>query len=323
MNDSQTQNFARFSQEKLRPVIDSVTAGKRSSLLFSLLAAAGLFAIFLAAMYFFLSPYRKIMGESGIPHWPLLLLIPTAIAVVGFSIVYILCLRRVVGDFRTAVIARLAEFIDPGLVHEANRPIADTDLSDSLLFAAGEKVRSGPDYFRGRIGGAAVGIGDIVVERAAGQEREVWAGLFLSARFPQSFRSAALVFPSEPALKAEEAGAALAAPGEDGFQARIANEDLQIVEKIGSPPIEELVFSPAVRDELRRMRDRNGSQLRLSCRGDKLTLTLLAKEKAAGGESLFTNFDINAIHRFCSDAKVGLAVVREAEGNTALWIKNA
>lgn len=231
MNDPLAREFSRFSQDKLRPAVDVVAERKRSGFLYALGVAVIVFLVFAGASYFMISPYRQLMGEHGIVYWPLLLLVPASLAVIGFSLAYILSLRNTVKEFRKTLVGRMAEFIDPGLVHESGRPFTESEFASSLLFPAQGKAISCKDHFRGRAGAAAVDIGDIVVKREENGKAPALIGLFFTTRYADNFRTFVMILPANAPASLSGFEESLKGGGDAGSLVRLENpaDDRQVV----------------------------------------------------------------------------------------------
>lgn len=319
MSDPLSRDFSRFSQDKLRPAVDVVTARKRSGLFLSAIVAVVLFAIFAAAFYFMISPYRQLMGENDITYWPLLLLAPAAIAMIGFCLAYILTLRNAVKEFRETLVARMAEFIDPGLVHETKRPFSQGELESSLLFPMLGKPFAGQDRFRGRADAAGVDIGDLQVQPEGDGGTAPLAGLFFIARFPREFRSFAMLLPNGVAVSLSGVEAALG--GVPGGLVRVddAAGGRQAVAPSASPESAGALLSPAVLGKLQGLRARNGAELYLSCRGNALYAAILARSGDKLTQGVFEGFDFAGLKEFCRDAAVCMDMARDMGKRDDLW----
>ncbi|MCD7896080.1 MAG: DUF3137 domain-containing protein [Planctomycetaceae bacterium] len=318
-----TPDFAHFVHEKLRPAAETVTAKKRSTLFLSLIVAGAVFLVCGAVMYFMMAPYRQMPGEYNITHWPLMVIAPLAMAMIGFCVVYIIGLRRIVGEFRTTLVSRMAEYIDPVLVFEGNRKLPAAALADSLLFPKGLTAKPGNDYFRGRIEDTPIELGTVQAttgEKSAATTRN---GVVLLASLPKRFKEPLVIVPmgekvSRSALEEdlERDGIAVA----DGL---IRLEDAatasQILLPSGDKETGARILSP---DTLRRLlaaEKEKDVDFYLSCKGDRLAVALLSPEKRLDFPNLFEGFNFADCQEFCHDAKLMIAVCREIVTRTDLF----
>lgn len=278
--------FNRFFLERLRPEVETVEARKKSAVRRSLVAGAIVFLLFAGLAYHFTRPYYDTLGVHDFTVWPLLLLLPAAMGVIGFSITYIMSLRSAVGEFRTALIKRLAEFVDPGVVYEGGRAMEAGEFAASRFFGEAGKVESGKDHFRGRDGAARYEFAEIRWEPSAGaggvgkgKRGKTLTGIFYSARFDRRFRGDLLILPdADP----ESPGSVLAG-------ALLAG------------------------------RNRPGIRLFLSERGDKLAVALLGEEAGPNSPALLDGFDFGNCREFCRDARLCLEIARALERDAAVW----
>lgn len=313
MNDDLAEKFARFAQDRLRPAVGVVEARKRRGLRLALAVALAVFVGVALVVYLMFAPYLKLMNEHEITYWPMLLVVPASLAMLAFCIVYILGLRGAVVEFRTTLVRRIGEFIDPALAHEANVPFAPDVLSKSLLFVDGDAPGAGGDRFRGRIAGADVSLAELRSNAGKGG-----AGVFCAAVFPRDFGGALVLLPASAAGvpgvvdKVGEAG---------GGGKALLLDDAGPGCRAVVPALREQwareVLSDSLRDDMREI-ERLGFDVRVSCRGDTLFIALLAP---AGKErkGALDEFDMEGVMGFCRGAGVCLDMVRAAERNAALW----
>ena len=322
MTDSFDQDFIRFSRDRLLPLVDVVNARRRTGLVVSVATALALFGLFAFAVYLFLAPYQKLLGEYDITYWPLLVLAPASLAMIGFCLVYILYLRRVVGEFRESLVKRMAEFIDAGLVHESDRGIADKELRDSLFFAPSWRLTSGRDHFRGRAGVASVDFAELRAVSPGEGGGGPLAGMIFIARFPRNFRSFALVLPaSAPASVSGVEDALRERAVAAGTLVRLDDPeaDRQLLAPSGEQAFAESLLSPDARRRLSRLRGDRGVGLYLSCIGGTLYAALLSEHKGAEQAGVFEGFDIERCREFCRDAGFCMDLAREIGGRSDLW----
>ncbi|MCC8167488.1 MAG: DUF3137 domain-containing protein [Planctomycetes bacterium] len=317
-----TPDFAHFVHEKLRPAAETVTAKKRSTMFFSLAMAGAVFLVCGAIMYFMMAPYRQMLGEYNITHWPLMIIAPLAMAMIGFCVVYIVGLRRIVGEFRTTLVSRMAEYIDPILVYEANRKVAASAVQDSLVFPKTVTAKPGNDYFRGRIEDSPIELGTI---QAAPTEKggTTRNGVILLASLPKRFKEPLVIVPmgekvSRSALEEdlEKDGIAVA----DGL---VRLEDAATSSQILLPSADKetgaRILSPETLRRLLLAEKEKDVDFYLSCKGDRLAVALLSPEKRLDFPNLFEGFNFADCQEFCHDAKLVIAVCREIVTRTDLF----
>lgn len=316
--------FAQFAKEKLRPAVEKVQKSRRSGLFYAFLAALGLFAVFVILVYFSLAPFREMLDNSQIAYWPLLILAPLAFAMVGFSLVYILMLRSAVKAFRTELIDRIAEFIDPGLVHEQNRPIPVEDMEASMLFRHLAKPESGPDRFRGRAGTAAVEFTDLQVRTAADKKVPVLSGLYLSARYPRRFAMPILSLPTSLEISRSEAEAEMRGHGYPLAEGMIRFEDPSDERQVLMPSGQEQNlgrFIPrGVIDAMDRLRQQQGVEVLLSAFDERLHVAMLSANERMDLPGVFEGFDFGNCRLFCHNARLAMEIARDVAAQPELFV---
>ncbi len=314
MDEQFSRNFTAFLKERLRPAVQEVNQKKRSILLTALVVGLGLFVVFAVGIYFFMAPYRKMMQDYSITYWPMLLLAPLAVGMVGFSLTYIIGLKSLVTGFREVFVNRLAEHIDPGLVHENNHPVPDDTIRDSLLFT-NFQTRSGSDCFRGRIGPAVVEMVPIQVnvKRTDGNGDAVRHGVFLNAKMARPFPAPVMVAP--PGVEVSRSGVEerLVALGVQvpGGLVREEVGDSQVLSPAEGRWYWEGRLKP---DTLRRLEDvkkGKGGEFYLSCSGDRLAAALLSDPKRLDFPRLFDALDFMRCQEFSADAGLLATVARD------------
>ncbi len=314
MDEHFSREFAQFLKDKLQPAVVEVNAKKRSTFLRALGAGLGFFVMVAGAVYFLMAPYRKLMQEYSLTYWPVMLLVPLAVAMVVFSITYILGLRTLVNVFRDALVNRLAEFIDPGMVHENQRPLAETTLRDSL-FLRNLKPHSGSDCFRGRIGAAAVEIVPLqaTVKQGGDTEEALHHGVFLNARMERPFPAPVIVTPlgvevSRSGLEDSLRGQGVAA---EGGLVREEAGGRQVLSPAEGRWYWEGRLKPETLRRLEEARKKKGAEFYLSCRETTLSAALLSDRKRLDYPRIFDEMDFMRCQEFCADAELLAAVARD------------
>lgn len=281
MSRSENRDFNLFFTEKLRPSLDRIKGRSRAVLVKSAVIALGVFLLMFFVTYMFFSPHKELLGDYSITYWPLMIMLPATLAVICFSIMYILLLRDMVDELRGELIGRLAEFIDPGFVHVAKSPLSAEELrAGGFLETLGEPV-SGGDLFRGRVGDAAVELAELEIKGA-----EALHGMYMTARFPRNFKTPAALF---------------FGGGEGGGTWE--------------------QFPPDVAAEIERYRrHRLDALILLSCEGDRFRLAVLEKRPPAEKTmKILEGFDFGNSRQFCLDAAWGLDIVEKIQGDESLW----
>lgn len=319
-----TRVFAQFFQNRLRPVVEDIGKRKKAALKKSLLAAIATFAVFGAGAYLFFAPYAQMLGDHKITYWPILVLLPTTMAVIAFSICYILMLRGVVRDFRESLVRCMAEHIDPELVHDPNRRLPGQDIERSLLFEAFGSPAPGNELFHGRAGETQVELADLRVECADDQEgRAVWRGLFFKAVFERRFRTFMLSLPEDVAVSLGNLGGKLRDAGELGGElVRLdSNDGLRhtVVESAWQGLVGRSVESAAWKEVTGGLRER-GVRTLVSFRGKVLSIAMVSrKEGAESSAKIFDDFDFGGCREFCRDARLCLNLALQAAANRELF----
>ena len=327
MSDSVTRSFAIFSQEKLKPAVDTVTARRRSGLYIALGVGVLLFLLLAAAVYLFFAPYRNLMGEHGISYWPLLFLAPASLGMIGFSLVYILSLRHAVKEFRETLVGKMAEFIDPAVVHESGKTLPKEELEGSLLATIGGRPLSGTDQFRGRIPGAAVHFSDLRMKREKSGpdgKDEMLTGLYFYAVMKRKFAMPIMVFPSSVEVSRSGLEAKLRADGDNVGAGLLRLDDpafgRQILVPSGGEDFVLKLLSAPEFARLEAMRRRDDASLYLSCRGDCLRVALLSSSERLDLPGLFDGFDFGHCREFCRDARMCMNLAISVAERNDLWL---
>lgn len=315
--------FTLFFAEKMRPVVERVAPRRRNALKWGLVVAGAVFLVFFLVVYAFFAPYNQMLGENKITYWPLLVLLPSTMAVISFSLVYIVALRALVKDFREALVGRMAEYIDPGLVFEEGQPFAADELDASLLFTGWAEASSGADRFGGRCGNARVGIAEAKaapVDRADGRDRH---GIVCNAKFEKRFRPLVVVLPRAVPASLSAMGEKLRADGDlpEGELVRLEDPGLQVQILTPSSNTDgvRLELSPDLQERLSDIRLRRGVEFSISLRGDSLWMAMLSDRDADRKQDIFDGFDFARCRDFCLDASLFMRLARELEANDALW----
>lgn len=313
MEDACTRDFSAFTRDRIKPVVDGVMARKRRSLFTSLAAAAGTFLLCAVGVYIFLIPYRQLMQDHNVTYWPLLIFAPLSLAMVIFCLVYILSLRGAVSQFRTALIDRMAEFIHPGLVHDAGRELSREERALAPLSLVDGEPVAGSDQFRGQIDGVAVRLHDLRCLGGSGGEggkKNARSGLYFHASFARPFAAPVVMLPENAGTTPpvgeltcfDDAahGRRLFAPAGDGDFAR-------------------RLLSGEILDCLESLRRQRGTELFLACDGNVLRMALLTRTGRRELPGGFDGFDFGHCREFCLDAALCLAVSRDLAGRADVW----
>lgn len=324
MADAFSQDFAQFTRDKVRPAIDAIAKRKRSGLLVALGVGLTVFIVFACVVYFIMLPYQKMMGDHQISYWPLMILAPASLALIAFTLVYILSLRNTVKEFRESLIKGMTEFIDPGLVHEAGRGLEPRQLEESGFFAGPEKPVVGGDRFRGRSGEAAVEFCDVHVPLGGdGKPAASLTGIFLKAVYPKEFREPLFVFPegveaSRSGIEEKLAANGVAVPGglvrvDDKATSR------QILKPAEAPGWGDGFLSRDIGGRLNELKASRGGELYLGCWGKNLYLAFLSRSERVELPGTFEGFDFGNCREFCREASTGMALVRELGNRSDVW----
>lgn len=327
MSNAFSQAFADFTREKLRPAIDLIPVRKRSGLLIALLSGVVMFLVFAVIVYFLMQPYKKMLEEHGnISIWPLILLTPLALAMIAFTLVYILNLRSMVKEFRATLIARMTEFIDPGLAHDARSPIPAGELEASLLFENVGAAVAGTDRFRGRSGAAVVELRDMHVPtpKSGGEKsNSLLTGVFMKATYEKSFREPLFVFPMTTEISRGGLEQELAKKGVAIKEGLVRVEDTSSGRQVVKPSEAEewgRGFLPrGIGEELEALRRESGAELYLSCWDHTLYAALLSRNERIELPGAFDNFDFGNCREFCRKATLAMALARELGSHPDLW----
>lgn len=315
MNDAFKQEFLTFTKTKLHPAVAGIAGKKRAGLRLGLIAAVVCFLVAAIASYAFLAPYRDVMKQSNIMVWPLIFLAPTALAILVFSLVFVLNLRKTVTEFRNTMMDCLARFIDAGIECDSDSPLTQDQIAASRLFGEGQNVTIGPERFRGRIGDAHIEFVEIGVTDAQGKEKAdtVKTGLYMTAHYERPFPYPFFIYPAGENVSIGELQKALASDGYEtpGGLVRVDLRGRQFllpavvengVDWIGSRELS------ARLDEAKIM---NGGELYLSAHDKGMCLTMLAPGKGKKKVGIFEGFDVDRCREFCRDARLAIRVAKK------------
>ncbi len=314
MDEQLSRAFAIFLRDKLQPAVQEVNGRKRSVLHTSLVVGAGLFALLAVGVYYIMAPYRKLMQDHSLSYWPMFLLVPLAVAMIGFSLTYIIGLKSLVSDFRGVLVRRLAEYVDPGLVYEEHRPLSDDVIRDGLIFA-NFQAQSGSDCFRGRIGSGTAELVPIQVQvKQAGKEGGTLRhGVFLNAKMARSFPAPALVAPAgvEVSLRGVEERLSALGVRVPGGLVREEVGGRQVLSPAEGRWYWEGRLAPETLRRLAGTEKAKGGEFYLSCAGDRLAAALLSDPKRLDFPRVFEEMDFGRCQEFSADALLLVAVARD------------
>lgn len=287
--DAFEREFNLFFLDRVRPIVDSVTVRKNRILRRSILAGLIVFVIFGCGVYYYAKPYLETAETHGLTFWPLFILLPASMGVIGFSMVYLLGLRTVVADFRESLLKCLAEFIDPTAIYETGRSISGAELTAERLLDGLARPVCGRDRFRGGKGSVRYEISDLRAElagdsgpNAGGKKKKtVLIGVFYRAWFARCFRDGVLIVP--------------------GFG------------EAGALPHPELAA------KLAEAKRRLGAELYLSREGERLSIALLGENTHPDGQASLDGFDFGNMREFCRGARLCLDISRAMERDPTLW----
>lgn len=316
------ERFVRFFAEKLQPAVARVAERRREAVKRAVVTALAVFVVFLVAVYAFFSPYQEVLDEYSITYWPLLILLPLTLAVISFSIVYILSLRTMVTEFRKALLERMANYIDAGVTFETERPFGKGEIAASLLFDEKAKLVSGQDRFHCRVGGASVELSEI---RVTGQKREQ-SGIFAVAHFNKRLDNAVAVFPPSAAIDAKALTDRLRASGfpMDPERMFVVSEDAATGGRFFT-----LNGGPAARPKLSRdleemltfNRERLGVECLFFLRGEVMYAAFVAGHGKPEHVWACDGFDLGRCREFCLEAALCIHLAREIDADAELWGK--
>lgn len=308
MSESTPCGFALFSKEKIQPAINAVLASKRLSLYLALGIGLILFFGFAAVVSHLLAPYRSMTKQYNISYWPVMLLAPSVIGIGVFFLVYILGLQHSVNEFHASVLAKLADFIAFGTIHETGKTLPSGELEGILLASLGGKPFSGTDQFHCRLPGAAAHFSTLRIKRDAtgAGKTETLTGLYFYAVMEQNFAAPIMVFPSSPEIDASGFETRFRAVGDTAGTCLLRLDDpsrgRQFLVPLGwGDCVSNLLSSPAfvqLEDACRR----GGAGLYLSCQDNCLRVALLSPSTRVDSSRVLNGFDFG----HCRDVRLCL-----------------
>lgn len=314
MTQVHVDEFTRFAREKLRPVVQKVQTGRRRGLIYAIAAGVIVFVIFVIVVALFLAPFRDILDNNSITYWPLLFLAPLAFAMVGFSIAYILLLRNTVAAFRTDIIDHIAEFVDPGIVHEQGQSIPDDDMDKSLLFRSLAKPKSGSDRFRGRAGSASVEFTDLQISLGDNKKVPLLSGIYFVAHLPKRLAMPFLSFPTSVEVSRSGMEEELRLHGYPLTQGLVRREDPSDERQVLLPSGQEQSlrhFLPVgLIDAVDSLRQEHGVETLLSAFDDRLHIAMLSANERTDLPGVFEGFDFAHCRQFCQNARLAMEITR-------------
>ncbi len=317
-----TDTFAHFFLEKLRPEIDKVNLGRKSALWRSLLVGAGTFILFFLIIYILLTPYYHLLADYEITYVPLMVLLPLTMAVIGFSLVYIMSLRSVVRNFRETMVSKFAQFIDPDMGHQPDTPFSEETLRQSLLFENLGTPEAGPDRFLGRRGIASYEAAELrLVETNKGRQE----GIFYTAKFDRRFPALLVVLTADKPISLSGMEAKLAVAGiqhgDELVRLEVPGYPLQLITRPRDQETAQKLLAAVFTPELLMYCHQRQLDPYLSCIGDRLSIALVQSipGQTKDRQPVFDTFDFARCRDFCNDFAMCLGVSDELARNMALW----
>ena len=272
------RRFDEFFRDRLRPVVDGVAPGRRAALRRAILVGAGVFLVVAATTALLTAAQMQLVWQHAFGYGMMLLaLFPLSLAVIAFSLVYVLLIRRLTLEFRKNLLGRLAEFIHPGAVHETGRAIPEDELTQNRLFDGLGRPISGSERFRLVSGSIACEFAEVRLEKKAAAGPPL-TGVFLTARFTSRL-ARTIAFPA-------------ASPGQGPE---------------GAPPNDSAA-------SLAEQASRRGGICRMHGADDRVRIALLSEHRTHGaGNTPGDDFDFANSREFCRAALLCLAMARALE----------
>lgn len=312
MNDAFRQEFVMFAKEKLQPAVSGISGQKRSGIIRGLIAGGVCFLIGAAVAYAFLAPYRDAIQRGNIMIWPMVVLAPAALAVLVFSLVFVLSLRKTVVNFRNTLMDGLAGFINSGIACNSDSPLMKNVLEASHLFIGKQDLAIGTERFSGRVGDATVEFSEVAIKENSSDNSSL-SGLFMVARYDRAFPYLFYVFPEKAAVSIsglQEAATRDGGAVSDGL-VRVERGARQFILPASAEKDAGNLDSRELAKKLDEEKRINGGELYLSARDNVMYLAILSPREGNNKVGIFEGFDIGRCQEFCRDARLALGVARK------------
>lgn len=317
-SDIMASELRRFFLDKLKSEVDRFNEKRRGFFRIGLVVTALVFVILALLARYYLNTLSGTLGQYRDSLWPLSYLTPFAMAVIAFCIVYILQLKSLMQHFLVTAVNRIAEFINPGLVHEVDREGAKAVHAD-LLFADTVKTEVGSHRIRGNGGGARCEMYELHTVQPDGKTAE---GIIFQAEYPRQFRNFSLILPEQAeaslsGIDRKLASAGLPKPGEL-VRLTLPGSGWQLVTPSGEGAMSANPPAAAARrlDEARR---RWGLFPHLLRDGNRLLIAILSNGREVKRDSQLESMDFDRTLAFCRAARMCLELAGDFGEDRQQW----
>ncbi len=323
-----TRDFTMFTKEKIKPAIDAVIICKRNCLCLAIGVGLAVCLIFAIVVYLFFAPHRDTMSEYGINYWALMYVAPAALGMIGFSLAYILTLRRTLNEFHKSLLDKLAEFIDPAIILEPGKTLSDEELGGSILATIRGKSFPGADRFRCRIPGATAHFSYLRMRKGnsgPNENGEMLKGLYFHAVMEWKFAMPIMILPSSVEFDIGGFETEFRAGGDTVGAALLQLDDpllgRRIIVPAGGEALVLRLLSASAFTKLEALRRRDGVGFYLSCQGDCLRVALLSPARRVDSPGELDGFDFERWREFCRDARLCLDLTLGMTKRNDLWLE--
>ena len=320
-NDTFEREFNAFFSDKLQPVIELVSTRKRQALWKAGAVAAVAFLVFLGVITYAFSPYAETLNGHGIPYWPLLFMLPATMAVIGFSITYILTLRGLVALFRSTLMRLLAEFIDKGTVYEPEKTAENQERLTGPVFSGFANATPGPDRFRGRYDGFGYDFFVVTAKtkHSDSDKKTFLTGIVFNVEYEGKFPVFALYLPaSVPASLGRLAESLDQTTSSHSELVRVddVNSGLQIVSRPSEQDAAKALLPPALAHAIAGLGGNSAFSFIMSFLGNTMQVALLIKRDRLEAGNMLDGFDFGNCREFCRSARFCLTLGKNMEKPT-------
>jgi hypothetical protein len=244
-------------------------------------------------------------------------------------------------EFKTSVIAKIINAIEPGLAYDQNGMVPKAEFVASHLFAESPDDYSGDDLISGMVGRTTIQCSEIWVNKveivrvstgstSSGSQRTrkkhhpIFNGLFFVADFNKSFNGITLVLP-------DKAQKLLGGWGQALQKLNVQNGELI---KLEDPEFEKLfvvysqdqvearyILSTSLMQRIVAFQQRAQKDIRLSFANNKLYLAIPFEGELFEPSLMGSLLDFAQVQAYHDDFKLATDIVAELNLNTRIWRK--
>jgi hypothetical protein len=260
-----------------------------------------------------------------------LILVVAVLCLGGGSGVYRFLISGYVYEFKTEIIQRIVEFIDPGLTYTIGDHISAVDFHSSRIFTRHPDRMRGDDLVEGRIGSTHIRFSEVHAEhksnspdREGGHRRysTIFKGLFFMAGFNKKFYGKTVVLPDTAERMLGSVGSLLQSLNRPrGELIKMDNSEFEKYFVVyGDDQIESrYVLSTSLLERILDFRKRTGKRFYLSFVGS-LVFVAIPYRRAIFEPRVFSSITtFKSVREYFDDLTLALGIVDDLNLNTRIW----